>query len=97
MTIPPHATHGGIAPAKTPKRIMVDAGLARWTEEQCFEQGKDDLGLREYQTKTWPGWHRHATLVMLAHSFLLWMNAQGGKRRGTGQPTPVTRHRRARA
>jgi len=85
------------ASAKTPKRIMVDAGLARWTEEQCFEQGKDDLGLREYQTKTWPGWHRHATLVMLAHSFLLWMNAQGEKRRGTGQHTPVTLHRRARA
>ena len=67
------------APAKTLKRIMVDAGLARWTEEQGFEPGKDDLGLREYQTKTWPGWHRHATRVMLAHSFLLWMNAQGKK------------------
>lgn len=72
------------ASAKTPKKVMVHTGLARWTEEQCFEQGKDDLGLREYQTKTWPGWHRHATLVMLAHFFLIWMNAQGEKRCGTG-------------
>ena len=50
------------ASEKTLKMAIVHAGLARWTEEQCFEQGKDNLGLDEYQTKTWPGWHRHATL-----------------------------------
>ena len=85
------------ASAKTPKITMVHAGLARWTEEQCFEQGKDDLGLNEYQTKTWPGWYRHTALVMLAHSFLIWMNDQGEKRRGAGQHTAVAQHRRARA
>jgi SRSO17 transposase len=81
------------APAATPRRVLVHAGLARWTEEQCFEQGKDDLGLSEYQTKTWPGWHRHATLVMVAHLFLIWMNAQGEKRCGSGQHLPVAEHR----
>ena len=83
------------APRKTAKTAMVQAGLARWTEEQCFEQGKDDLGLGEYQTKTWPGWHRHATLVMLAHSFLIWMDAQGEKIGGPGKYPPVAKHRRA--
>ena len=70
------------APLRTAKMTMVNAGLSRWTEEQCFEQGKDDLGLSQYQTKTWPGWHRHATLVMLAHSFLTNMIAQGEKTEG---------------
>ena len=77
------------APVRTAKMTMVNAGLSRWTEEQCFEQGKDDLGLSEYQTKTWPGWHRHATLVMLAHSFLINMIAKGGKNRRTSQRAPA--------
>lgn len=83
------------ASAKTSRMAMVHAGLARWTEEQCFEQGKDDLGLDEYQTKTWPGWHRHATLVILAHSFLIALNAQGEKRRRSGKHSPVAQHHRA--
>jgi len=83
------------ASRKTRKIAMVQAGLARWTEEQCFEQGKDDLGLSQYQTKTWPGWYRHATLVMLAHCFLIWMDAQGEKIGGPGKYTPVAKHRRA--
>ena len=85
------------APKKAPRMMMLHAGLARWTEEQCFEQAKDDLGLDEYQTKTWPGWHRHATLVMLAHSFLISLNAQGEKRRGAGKHPAAAFHRRASA
>jgi SRSO17 transposase len=73
------------ASAATDLLTMVHVGLIRWTEEQCFEQGKDDLGLAEYQTKTWPGWHRHATLVMLAHSYLIAIDAQGEKRRGSSK------------
>lgn len=83
------------ASRKTSKMAMVQAGLARWTEEQCFEQGKDDLGLSQYQTKTWPGWHRHATLVMLGHCFLIWIDAKGEKIGGPGEYPPVAQHRRA--
>jgi SRSO17 transposase len=73
------------APAKTPKMTMVNVGLIRWTEEQCFEQTKDDLGLDHYQTKTWTGWHRHATLTMLAHSFLASLVANGEKKQRSAQ------------
>jgi SRSO17 transposase len=83
------------APAKTPRMEIAYAGLARWTEEQCFEQGKDDLGLDEYQTKTWPGWLRHVTLVMLGHSFLRWFAAQGEKTGRTRDSAANARHRRA--
>ena len=73
---------------------IAHAGLARWTEEQCFEQGKDDLGLSEYQTKTWPGWYRHATLVMLAHAFLISLEVRGNKSRGAGHDTSDAGRRR---
>jgi SRSO17 transposase len=73
---------------------IAQAGLARWTEEQCFEQGKDDLGLAQYQTKTWPGWYRHTALVMAAHSFLIGMELGGEKRIGAGDDTATQGRRR---
>jgi SRSO17 transposase len=82
------------APAKTPRMEIAYAGLERWTEEQCFEQGKDDLGLAQYQTKTWPGWYRHTALVMAAHSFLIEMELGGEKRLGAGDDTAAQGRRR---
>ena len=82
------------APAGVSRMEIAQAGLARWTEEQCFEQGKDDLGLAEYQTKTWPGWYRHTALVMAAHSFLIGMELSGEKRIGTGDDTADQGRRR---
>jgi len=94
------------APAKTPRMAIAYAGLERWTEEQCrvvrttswtrpgFEQGKDDLGLAQYQTKTWPGWYRHTALVMAAHSFLIAMELGGEERVGAGDDTAAQGRRR---
>ena len=82
------------APARTTRMEIAHAGFARWTEEQCFEQGKDDLGLSEYQTKTWPGWYRHATLVMLAHAFLISLEVRVKKSRGAGHDTSDAGRRR---
>ena len=53
-----------------------------------------DLGLAQYQTKTWPGWYRHTTLVMAAHSFLIGMELGGGKRAGAGDDTAAQGRRR---
>jgi len=83
------------APANAPQASIVYAALARWSEEQCFEQGKDDLGLDEYQTKMWEGWHRHTALVMLAHSFLTKMRILGKKRNRASNDTATARQRSA--
>ncbi len=82
------------ARAGTSSMAIAYAGLERWTEEQCFEQGKDDLGLAQYQTKTWPGWYRHTALVMAAHSFLIGMELGGEKRLGAGDDTAAQGRRR---
>ncbi len=43
---------------------------ARGTVEQCFEEGKGEVGLDEYGVRSWHGWYRHITLSMLAMAFL---------------------------
>jgi SRSO17 transposase len=59
------------APATlTPTRLVSVSGL-RWPVEQCFEVGKQQLGMGDYEVRSWTGWHHHMTLVILAHFFLV--------------------------
>jgi SRSO17 transposase len=45
----------------------------RWPIELTFEEGKGEVGMDQYETRSWLGWHHHMTLVMLAHHFLVWV------------------------
>jgi SRSO17 transposase len=57
------------APPGTTLPELVQATGARWHVEEDFENGKD-LGLDHYEVRSYLGWYRHITLVMLAHAFL---------------------------
>lgn len=59
------------APADTLRRELVRVSGMRWPIETCFEEAKGELGMAEYQTRSWRGWHHHMTLVILAHHFLV--------------------------
>lgn len=45
------------------------AGM-RWQVEQAFELAKGEVGLDEYEVRTWVGWYRHITLAMFALAYL---------------------------
>ena len=53
-----------------PERLVWLAGL-RWPIEQGFRDDRQLFGLGDYEGRSWQGWHRHATLVMLAHFFVV--------------------------
>lgn len=75
------------APADTPLAVLARVAGARWPVEQCFEEAKGETGLDQYEVRTWPSWHRHITLVMLAHGFLAWLRQEAGKKSGAvGRP-----------
>lgn len=57
------------APPGTPLSEMVQAIGARWCIETDFENTKD-LGLDHYEVRSFIGWYRHITLVLLAAAFL---------------------------
>ena len=42
---------------------MRGAGTRR-TVEACFGAAEGEVGLDEYEVRSWAGWHRHATLAM---------------------------------
>src|SRR5436305_3145952 len=60
----------------TTLQAMVKVIGARWTVEQCFEVGKGEVGLDEYEVRSWQGWYRHITLCMLAQAFLVALRAE---------------------
>jgi SRSO17 transposase len=64
------------APTGTTLQEMVKACGMRWRVEQCLEEGKGEVGLDEYEVRSWQGWHRHITLAMLAHAFLTVLRTQ---------------------
>jgi SRSO17 transposase len=64
---------------------LVHVAGARWPIEECFGSSKNEVGLDNYQVRTWPAWHRHITLSMLAHTFLA-VTAHKAKKGGTHPP-----------
>lgn len=45
------------------------AGM-RWTVEESIQTGKGEVGLDQYEVRSWTGWYRHMTLAMWAGAFL---------------------------
>jgi SRSO17 transposase len=64
-------TYVSNAPAETPLATLVRLSGMRWPIETCFEDGKQYLGLGDYEVRSWRGWHHHMTLCILAHFFLV--------------------------
>jgi len=58
------------APEGTTLAQLVRIAGTRWAIESCFEAAKGEVGLDDYEVRSWTGWHRHITLAMLAHAYL---------------------------
>ena len=50
------------------KLVLVEGH--RWAIEDSFETTKNEFGLDHNETRSWHGWHRHVSLVMLAFAMM---------------------------
>ena len=59
------------APATIEIAELHHAATLRWSIEQSFQECKSFLGMDQYETRSYRGWHRHMLLVMVAHLFVV--------------------------
>ena len=84
-----------LAPEAADWSDLVRVAGTRWTIEASFEAAKGEVGLDQYEVRSWTGWHRHITLAMLAHAYLAVIRcATGGeKRHARSQRRSAAAHR----
>jgi SRSO17 transposase len=65
-------THEAAMPCKEPSLAelarVIKAGACI---ESSFQRGKGEVGMDEYQVRTWHGWHHHMALSLMALWFLI--------------------------
>jgi len=74
------------APRQIPFKELIRASTMRWPIEQCFKEGKDQVGMDYYEHRSWPAWHRHMVYVFLSLHFLLRMRLKFKKKHHCSQP-----------
>src|SRR5919107_3516273 len=74
------------APEGTTLAQLARVAGVRWTIESCFEAAKTEVGLDQYEVRSWTGWHRHVTLAMLAHAYLAVLRRAALGGRGSARP-----------
>jgi SRSO17 transposase len=79
-------------PERTSLRRLVATVKARWSCEQVHQQLKQELGLGDFEGRSWTGLHRHALMTCIAFAYLQHRRQKAagrGKKRGA-QRTAAT-------
>ena len=54
------------APKDTPNEKLVEVAGTRWTVETCFRESKSEVGMDQYEVRSYDGWYRNITFACLA-------------------------------
>jgi hypothetical protein len=57
-------------PTGTTIETLVAVEGHRWAIEDSFETAKNEFGLDHNESRSWHGWHRHVSMVMLAFAMM---------------------------
>jgi SRSO17 transposase len=69
------------APEAVPVRCVVVSHGRRHGVEEVLAAGKGEVGLGQYEVRSWVGWHHHMTLSLLALWFVILEKRRLGKKR----------------
>jgi SRSO17 transposase len=65
------------APTDTTLAHLARVAGSRWQVEIGFEEAKGEVGLDDYEVRSWHGWYRHVTLALVAHAVLAVLRTAG--------------------
>ncbi len=77
-------------PAGTGAEELVRVCRTRWQIEEGFAQAKGEVGLDQYEVRRWDAWHRHITLCLLAHAYLVVMRVAARQEEGAEKGALLT-------
>jgi SRSO17 transposase len=77
-------------PQATPLDALARVVGMRWAIEESFETAKGEVGLDQYEVRSWQGWYRHITLALLAHAYLTVLRAQASAAPGPGEKSAAS-------
>ena len=83
-------------PKGTPMTKLVAVEGHRWAIEDSFETAKNEFGLDHNETRSWHGWHRHVSLVMLAFAMMAVIRHRANAETAP-KKTPPRRHTKHRS
>jgi SRSO17 transposase len=75
------------APADCAQSDLVHLSGTRWPVETSLEEGKGEVGLDQYETRTWRGWYHHMAQSFIALHFLVLIQLKFKKTAGTDHRT----------
>jgi SRSO17 transposase len=64
------------APEDTPEQKLLEVAGTRWTVETCFKESKSEVGLDQYEVRSYDGWHKHITFACIALALLSVLSSQ---------------------
>jgi hypothetical protein len=83
------------AAAEVPLAEFARVAKAEHRIEECLQRGKSEVGLSDYEVRSWEGWHHHQTLSLLASWFLVTETRRGKKRHARHHASTNPRWHRA--
>ena len=78
-----------MVPTGTPIEKLVSVEGHRWVIEDSFETAKNEFGFDHNETRSWHGWHRHVSLVILAFAMMLSSGIKQSSRRQKKPAAPA--------
>ena len=78
------------APVDAPAKKSVTIAGTRWTVETCFKESKSEVGLDQYEVRSYNGWYKHITLACLAIAFLTVLSSNSLDGKTMQQHDPAT-------
>jgi SRSO17 transposase len=72
----------------TPIEKLVQIAGTRWTVERCFAESKSEVGLDQYEVRSYDGWYKHITFACIALALLTALSGNSGDKMTIQQHNP---------